>query len=108
MHYQEKLDAIFAKGNIWKHRTLRTVFDIYSSEYEDTSVEEKLEILRTIQSSGLELDSLLLQYKNVLYKRRKTTRCRWSRRGIAAIASAYFVTKKDKSPKSSAQLKYIF
>ena len=73
MHYQEKLDTIFAKGNLWQHRTLRTVFDSYSSEYAETSLDEKLQILRTIQSNGLELDSIILQYKMFYIKEGKDT-----------------------------------
>jgi hypothetical protein len=46
MHYQEKLDSIFGKGSLWRHRTLRTVFDPFSSEYDNTSIDEKLEILK--------------------------------------------------------------
>lgn len=63
MHYQEKLDEIFKKGNLWKHRTLRTIFDPFSSEWNETSIEEKLGILKTIQENGIDIQSLIIQYK---------------------------------------------
>ena len=63
MHYQEKLDKIFGKGSLWKHRTLRTLFDPFSSEYNQTTMEKKLEILRTIRDNGIDLTKLLYDYK---------------------------------------------
>lgn len=63
MHYQKKLDKIFAKGNLWKHRTLRTLFDPYSSEYNHTIMERKLEILKTIKENGIDIDELIMDYK---------------------------------------------
>lgn len=63
MHYQEKLDAIFGKGSLWKHRTLRTVFDTFSSEYDKTNIDEKLEILKKAKGSGLELSEIIDGYK---------------------------------------------
>ena len=43
MHYQEKVDEIF-KG-IHRHRTLRTLFDCLSSEWESTTFEQKEKLL---------------------------------------------------------------
>jgi len=63
MHYQQKIDKIFAKGDLWKHRTLRTLFDPHSSEYNQTTMERKLEILQTIIENGIDLDNLLDEYK---------------------------------------------
>jgi hypothetical protein len=63
MHYQEKIDKIFGKGNLWKHRTLRTLFDPYSSEYNDTTLDRKLEILKTIKDNKIDLKELLDEYK---------------------------------------------
>ena len=62
-HYQERLDNIFAKGNLWKHRTLRTVFDPFSSEYDKTTVLEKLEILKKIKANNIEITDLIMDYK---------------------------------------------
>lgn len=53
-HYQDKIDSIF--GNYWKHRTLRTCFDPASSEWQDTSIEKKIEILRKLVESGEPLE----------------------------------------------------
>ncbi|SEG51650.1 hypothetical protein [Algoriphagus boritolerans] len=63
MHYQEKLDKIFGKGSLWKHRTLRTLFDPNSSEYNQTTMDKKLEILNTIRENKIDLNELLDEYK---------------------------------------------
>ncbi len=63
MHYQEKIDKIFGKGSLWKHRTLRTLFDPYSSEYKQTTMEKKLEILNTINENKIDLNELIDDYK---------------------------------------------
>ena len=38
MHLYFKLDEIFAKGSLWKHRTLRTIFDKNASEWNHTKI----------------------------------------------------------------------
>lgn len=63
MHYQEKIDKIFGKGSLWKHRTLRTLFDPYSSEYNQTTMDKKLEIMKTIKENEIDLTELLNDYK---------------------------------------------
>lgn len=63
MHYQQELDKIFGKGSLWKHRTLRTLFDPNSSEYNLTTMDKKLEILTTIRENGMDLNGLLDDYK---------------------------------------------
>jgi hypothetical protein len=71
MHYQEKLDAIFGKGDLWKHRTLRTVFDPYSSEYDKTTIEQKLDILKTIKSNKIDLKELVEDYSDFYLEENK-------------------------------------
>jgi hypothetical protein len=63
MHYQEKLDKIFSKGGLRKHRTLRTVFDPYSSEWDDTTINKKIEILKLINENEIDLMELIDEYK---------------------------------------------
>jgi hypothetical protein len=63
VHYQEKIDKIFGKGSLWKHRTLRTLFDPNSSEYNQTTMDKKLEILNTIKENEIDLTELLNNYK---------------------------------------------
>lgn len=63
MHYQQRIDDIFGKGDIWKHRTLRTLFDPYSSEYDQTPMDRKVEILKTILDNDISLKELILEYK---------------------------------------------
>jgi hypothetical protein len=62
-HYQEIIDEIF--GSLYKHRTLRTLFDPNSSEWNDTTIEKKVEILKTIlESKKINLDKLIFGYKH--------------------------------------------
>ena len=63
MHYQQKMDNIFAKGSLWKHRTLRTLFDPFSSEYEQTTMDKKIEIIKTILENNLNLMTIIKDYK---------------------------------------------
>ena len=63
MHYQQKIDKIFGKGSLWKHRTLRTLFDPNSSEYNQTTMDKKLEILKKIKDNNIDLTELLNDYK---------------------------------------------
>ena len=61
-NYQEIVDEIF--GDFYKHRTLRTVFDPYSSEWNDTNIDEKVRILKKIlDSKKITLKELIDSYK---------------------------------------------
>lgn len=60
--YQSLIDELF--GANYKHRTLRTVFDPYSTEWTETNVEEKILILKKIlDSKRITLRELILSYK---------------------------------------------
>lgn len=50
MHYQEKVDHLF-KGDLVPNRTLRTLFDSLSSEWEQTNFEEKESLLMKLYLS---------------------------------------------------------
>lgn len=66
-HYQEIVDEIF--GSLYKHRTLRTLFDPSSSEWNDTTIEKKIDILKKIlNSKKISLDNLILGYKHFYSK----------------------------------------
>ena len=60
MHYQEKLDKIFADGDIWKHRTFRTVLNPFGEEYKYTSLEEKVEIVKKCIDNNLDLQQIVI------------------------------------------------
>ena len=62
--YENRIDQIFASSDkdIWEHRTLRTVFDPLSSEWSDTTLSEKTDILRRIIEREERLSVLLLEY----------------------------------------------
>lgn len=62
-HYQKLVDEIFAKGDLWKHRTLRTVFDSNSTEYSKTSPEQKAKIMSKILTADFPFEILVDQYK---------------------------------------------
>lgn len=62
-HYQEIVDEVF--GELYQHRTLRTIFDPYSSEWSDTRLSRKLEILQILlKSEKITLEEILYGYKN--------------------------------------------
>ncbi|MBK8674524.1 MAG: hypothetical protein IPN93_16540 [Bacteroidetes bacterium] len=48
LHYQKYLDKLFCNGNLWKHRTFRTVLDCGSTEWNQTSIEKKIEFIQKI------------------------------------------------------------
>ena len=61
-HYQEVVDEVF--GSLYKHRTLRTLFDPNSSEWNETTIEKKLEILdKILKSDKITFQQLILGYK---------------------------------------------
>lgn len=62
-HYQQLIDQIFAKGDLWKHRTLRTLFDPHASEYSKTTPEQKAKIMSKILTSDIPFEILVDQYK---------------------------------------------
>jgi hypothetical protein len=62
--YEARMDMIFTNGHLWNHRTLRTVFDPPSSEWNHTTMQQKIEILRKIVANGEKLPRLIRDYKN--------------------------------------------
>ena len=64
MHLHERMDKIFNNGSMWSHRTLRTVFDPYSSEWNDTKMDEKISILKKLAASGESLEFVIEEYKD--------------------------------------------
>jgi len=71
-HLHERLDNIFNNGSMWQHRTLRTVFDPFSSEWNDTDMDNKISILQKIIHSGENLEKVFEEYK--LYYRNESTK----------------------------------
>jgi len=62
-HYQDIVDEVF--GSMCRHRTLRTLFDPNSSEWDETTVENKIEILKKLLASNkVTLDEILNGYKH--------------------------------------------
>ena len=80
-HYQEVVDEVF--GSLYKHRTLRTLFDPNSSEWNKTTIEKKLEILnKMLKSDKITFQQLILGYKHfyTTETRKQKTRFEFFRR----------------------------
>jgi hypothetical protein len=63
-NYEERMDDLFGEGSMWRHRTLRTLFDPYSQEWKGTDFGQKIQMLKTITSSGESLPGLVSQFKD--------------------------------------------
>jgi hypothetical protein len=50
-NYQQYLDNLFNEGRLWRHRTLRTVLDEDSTEWNATTKKQKIEILTKIYNA---------------------------------------------------------
>jgi hypothetical protein len=85
MHYQQIVDNIFSKGHLWKHRTLRTVFDPFASEYDKTSMEEKLMILSRLLNSEHQLEDIIAGYKQFYTEQSKPHVARAVQSGLLAL-----------------------
>ncbi len=54
-NFFERIDEMMGCNEDYEHRTLRTVFDSFSSEWDDTDMEEKVEILKKMVDSGMNI-----------------------------------------------------
>lgn len=64
MHFTQRINQIFTgnpDGN-FAHSTLRTVFDFPAHEWSQTTMAEKVEILRTLANSDDRLFAILRRY----------------------------------------------
>jgi hypothetical protein len=61
--YEARLDKIFGKGSLWKYRSFRTIFDPFSSEWNETDYDKKIEILERVIEAGEYLEILISDYK---------------------------------------------
>lgn len=62
-HYQDIVDKVF--GTMYKHRTLRTLFDPHSTEWDHTTIDEKIGILKQLLGSKITtLQEVLNGYKH--------------------------------------------
>ncbi len=62
MNYHSRLDKLFSKGEMWNHRTLRTIFDPFAAEWSNTTIDKKLEILEKMIDSGYSLIDWIREY----------------------------------------------
>lgn len=62
-HLHERMDDIFANGTAWQHRTLRTIFDPASAEWNMTTMDEKVDILQKMQEAGEKLRRVGMEYQ---------------------------------------------
>ena len=70
--YEDRLDKIFAKGSMWEYRTFRTIFDPLSSEWDKTSFDKKIEILKKVVEAGEDLEFLISEYKECYNQKKRT------------------------------------
>jgi hypothetical protein len=70
--YERRMDIIFGKGSMWKHRTMRTVLHPASHEWTETTIEKKIEILRKVVENQENLQELIFDYKQ-RYKEQNRT-----------------------------------
>jgi len=61
--YEARLDKIFGNDSMWKHRTFRTILDPFSSEWNGTDYDKKIEILEKVVAAGEDLEMLISEYK---------------------------------------------
>ncbi|SDA97769.1 hypothetical protein SAMN03080617_04406 [Algoriphagus alkaliphilus] len=61
--YEARLDKIFGNGSMWKHRTFRTILDPFSSEWNGTDYDKKIEILEKVVAASEDLEMLISEYK---------------------------------------------
>ncbi|MEO6820765.1 MAG: hypothetical protein ABI266_04920 [Ginsengibacter sp.] len=60
-YYQDIVDEVF--GCTYRHRTLRTLFDPDSSEWQETAIDEKVQILsKLIGSNKITIHEILRGY----------------------------------------------
>jgi hypothetical protein len=62
MHYTTRMDQIMG-FSLYRHRTLRTLFDCHSTEWELTSMDKKLLILELLIDSSYSLNLWISDYK---------------------------------------------
>ncbi len=62
-YYEARMDRIF-KVDPYEHRSLRTVFDRWSHEWNGTTYEQKLAILTRLLQAGERLEILIIEYKD--------------------------------------------
>ena len=63
MHYQEKVDEVLGHS-LSANRTLRTIFDCESAEWDGTSMEQKEALLMNLYCSDQRLEYYIEGYKD--------------------------------------------
>jgi len=72
---------------------LRECFDPYCSEYNNSTMEQKIEILRKIKSKGMSMTQILMEYKD-RYAEHKSNPLAVLPQGLAAMVD-YLLRSKD-------------
>jgi hypothetical protein len=83
-NYSERIDEIF-KTNLYRHRTLRTIFDPFASEWDDTTMDKKVEILKKITAAGEDLEDIMLEYQLYYKEINKPHAAKNAEAGLAKI-----------------------
>jgi hypothetical protein len=84
-HYSYRIDKIF--GHYWKHRTLRTIFDPWSHEYSETTIDQKIDYLKKIINSGEKLEILIRDYEFHYYDQNRKDIAESAKDALIALLS---------------------
>lgn len=83
-NYCEAVDQVL--GTTYsKHRTLRSCLDPGSAEWEDATMEDRIEVLKRLVASGNSLQSIFLNYKLTYIEMNKTHVSNNLENGLAAV-----------------------
>lgn len=93
LNYQQVADHIFASGSLWKHRTLRTLFDPFASEYDHTTREEKIEILKKLLETNFPFEQLVSEYKAFYIELKKPNVARVFEQGLEKLLQKNSATR---------------
>jgi hypothetical protein len=63
LHYSERVDKIMG-FSLYRHRTLRTLFDCHSSEWDHTSMDKKLMLLELLMDNDYPMQNWISDYKD--------------------------------------------
>lgn len=83
-NYCETVDNVLSTPYS-KHRTLRSCLDPGSAEWEDATMEDRIEVLKRLVASGNSLQSIFLNYKLTYIEMNKTHVSNNLENGLAAV-----------------------
>lgn len=101
LHYQDLMDRIF-DSPCFRHRTLRTVFDPGSHEWNQTTMEEKIALIKKILENKLSIEFILAHYEMHYREEGRDDIARNAKRGLAHILQ-YAINPPDPGTKTKEE-----